>query len=195
LLRHSILVYRRLQRMEPNLFSLQKTLQNYGILISFSGRFSQEIIEELGDAVKKYLESESISQHDTYNVFSIFIEQTQNIKNYSASKENSSGADKIANSGIVTIGKSDVGHFVSSGNLIDSEDAQVLMSKLTSICSLDKVGLKKMYKEELKKDIPEDSIGAGLGLIDMARKASRPLEFSLIQLDHEYYFFTLNVYV
>lgn len=181
--------------MEPNLFDLQKILQNYGILISFSGRFSQEIIEELGDAVKKYLETESISQNDTYNVFSIFIEQTQNIKNYSGMKSNCLYGDKIANSGIVTIGKSEIGHFVSSGNLMERQDADALMAKLGIISSSDKVGLKKMYKEQLKKDIPLDSIGAGLGLIDMARKASRPIEYSLIKMDHEFSFFTLKVYV
>lgn len=181
--------------MELNLFDLQKTLQSYGILISFSGRFSQEIIEELGDAVKKYLETEHMSQNDTYNVFSIFIEQTQNIKNYSAIKTNSLLGEKISNSGIVTIGKSEIGHFVSSGNLMENEDTYTLMSKLTTINSLDKVGLKKLYKEQLKKDISADCPGAGLGLIDMARKASRPIEHSLIKLDNECHFFTLKVYV
>lgn len=181
--------------MELNLFDLQKTLQKYGILISFAGRFSQEVIEELGDAVKKYLETESISQNDTYNVFSVFIEQTQNIKNYSAIKINCPRGDKIANSGIVTIGKSEIGHFVSSGNLMESEDATVLMSKLGTINSLDKVGLKKLYKEQLKKEIPLDCQGAGLGLIDMARKASQPIEHSLVKLDNEFYFFTLKVYI
>jgi len=181
--------------MDLNLFELQKTLQSCGILISFSGRFSQEIIEELGDAVKKYLETESISQNDTYNVFSIFIEQTQNIKKYSAVKTNCLGGEKIANSGIVTIGKTEYGHFVSSGNLMESEDTYALTSTLARINSLDKVGLKKLYKEQLKKDISVDSPGAGLGLIDMARKASRPIEHSFIRLDNEFYFFTLKVYV
>ena len=42
-----------------NLIGLQKVLQNYGVLITFSGRFTQEVIEELGDAVKKYLETDA----------------------------------------------------------------------------------------------------------------------------------------
>ena len=83
--------------MQTNLLELQKILQQHGVLISFSGRFSQEIIEELGDAVKKYLETESISQTETYNVFSVFIEQTQNIKNYCGQKVNSPYLDRIAN--------------------------------------------------------------------------------------------------
>jgi len=179
--------------MEINLIDVQKALQKYGILISFCGRFSQEIIEELGDAVKKYLETESLSQNDTYNVFSIFIEQTQNIKNYSASKSRCPIGEKIANSGIVTIGKSEYGYFVSSGNIMDSKDAYALTAKLDIVSALDKIGLKKLYKEQMKKGMLIDSTGAGLGLTDMARKASRPLEYSLVKLDEEFHFFTLKV--
>jgi len=181
--------------MELNLLELQKVLQNYGVLINFSGRFTQAIIEELGDAVKKYLETESTSQNDTYNVFSVFIEQTQNIKNYGAQKSGSSIGERIANSGIVAIGKSEAGYFVSSGNLVENSDIIPLSSRLDEISSLDKAGLKKLYKEQMKKDISPDRIGAGLGLIDMARRASRPLNYSLVRLDDHVSFFTLKAYV
>jgi len=136
--------------METNLMNLQKEMQNYGVLISFCGRFSQEIIEELGDAVKKYLETEDASQHENFNVFAIFIEQTQNIKNYSAQKGSVALGDRIANSGIVAIGKSTTGYFVSSGNFIENKDVQSLRAQLDTIVAQDKTGLKKMYKEQMK---------------------------------------------
>ncbi len=181
--------------MQTNLLELQKTLQNFGVLISFSGRFSQEIIEELGDAVKKYLETESISQTETYNVFSIFIEQTQNIKNYCGRKAASPNLDRIANSGIVTIGKSTHGHYVSAGNLIEVADTQKFTAQLDIVAAMDKMALKQYYKQQLKADIPPGSNGAGLGLIDMARKASRPLEYSIQKIDQAVCFFTLKAYV
>ncbi len=180
--------------MELNLLELQKVLQGYGVLISFSGRFSQEIIEELGDAVKKYLETEAMSRNDTYNVFSVFIEQTQNIKNYSTSNDGPVG-ERIASSGIVAIGKSESSYFVSSGNLIENKDIPLLTDRLAEIANLDKNGLKKLYKEQMKKDISPGSTGAGLGLIDMARRASKPLHYSFAKVDEQVSFFTLKVYV
>lgn len=180
--------------MKMNLLHLQKTLEDYGVLISFSGRFSQEIIEELGDAVKKYLETDALSQTLIYNVFSVFIEQTQNIKNYSVQKAGSSSGERIANSGIVAIGKSESGYFVTSGNLVDSKDIPALTARLEEIVVLDKSGLKKLYKDQLKKDIMPGS-GAGLGLIDMARKTSFPLEYSSTKVDEDLFFFTLQVQV
>jgi len=181
--------------MEMNLLDLQKILQKYGALISFSGRFTQAVIEELGDAVKKYLETEAISQNDTYNVFSVFIEQTQNIKNYSSQRSGLPMGDKIANSGIITIGKSEDGYFVSSGNVIENKDIPILIARLNEIAMQDKAGLKKLYKEQMKKPIPPDSTGAGLGLIDMARRAKRPLSHSIVSLDDQISFFTLKVYL
>lgn len=181
--------------MEMNLLDLQKVLQNYGALISFSGRFTQAVIEELGDAVKKYLETEAMSQNDTYNVFSVFIEQTQNIKNYSFKKNGFPIGDKIANSGIIAIGKSDEGYFVSAGNIIENKDIPALTARLDEIAMQDKAGLKRLYKEQMKKTIPPGSTGAGLGLIDMARRAKRPLSHSIVSLDEQISFFTLKVYV
>lgn len=181
--------------MEINLIDVLNTLQSYGVLISFSGRFSQKIIEELGDAVKKYLETEAISQKETYNVFSVFIEQTQNIKNYSAEKSNTPLKDRIANSGIVAIGKSEAGYFVSSGNLVESADVPLLADRLEAITLKDKADLKKLYKEQIKKEVPPGTTRAGLGLIEMARKASQPLKYSMIKIDEEVYFFNLMVQV
>ncbi|WP_371376256.1 SiaB family protein kinase [Sporomusa aerivorans] len=181
--------------MTMDLLDLQKLLQNFGVLISFSGRFTQEIIEELGGAVKKYLETEATSQNDTYNVFAVFIEQTQNIKNYSSLQSSSLAGERIANSGIVAIGKSEEGYFVSSGNLVATGDVALLAARLDEIASLDKTGLKKLYKEQLKKEIPPGCSGAGLGLIDMARRASKPLHYSVVPLDETISFFTLKAYV
>ncbi len=181
--------------MELNLLELQKVLQSYGVLINFSGRFTQAVIEELGDAVQKYLETEAASKNNTFNVFSVFIEQTQNIKNYETQKASSLLGERIANSGIVAIGKSEAGYFVSSGNVIDNMDLGALAMRLDEMANLDKAALKKLYKEQMRKVITPGSAGAGLGLIDMARRASRPLDYSIVKLDESTSFFTLKVYV
>lgn len=176
-----------------NLMDLQRVLQDYRVMITFSGRFTQEVIEELGDAVRKYVETEAASLKDTLNVFSVFIEQTQNIKNYCVRKAASQEKERISNSGVVAIGKSGTGYFVSSGNLVETQDVPSLVEKLDRIQVLDKLELKKLYKEQMKKEVAEDSSGAGLGLIDMARKASEPLRYSIVKIDETVCFFTLQV--
>lgn len=181
--------------MKLGLRDLQALLQENGILINFSGRFTQEIIEELGDAVKRYLETENTPQSYTYNVFAVFIEQTQNIKNYGRAKEDTELGERIAASGIVAIGKSKEGYFVSSGNLIESSDAKKLTASLDALAQLDKAQLKKLFKERMRQEVPPGAQSAGIGLIDMARRSAKPLEYAVMQIDGILAFFTLKVYV
>ena len=76
------------------------------------------------------------------------------------------------------------------------EDGQILMDKVVALAALDKVELKKVYKEQLRK--PRDAeatSGAGLGLIDIARKASAPVVPSLKLLDNGTGYFSLSVQI
>jgi hypothetical protein len=168
-------------------------LRDKGILISFAGRLSQSLIEEYGAAVKSYLENEERPQNEVYHIFSIFIEQTQNIKNYCSLKQESPFGETIAQSCIVTIGKSDNGHFICSGNMVANADLAKLTARIDPLVSLDKAGLKQLYKEKLREASGPES--AGLGLIDIARKARGPLIYSITELDANLSFFTLKAIV
>ncbi|MEG6585129.1 SiaB family protein kinase [Dendrosporobacter sp. 1207_IL3150] len=181
--------------LKNKLLDLQRGMREHGVLISFSGRFSQGIIEELGNAVRIYMENDQKPKNAIHNVFAIFIEQTQNIKNYCVSKQNYPSSEIIANSGIVTIGKNDEYYFICSGNVIENGDVALLAERIAGISGLDKDALKKLYKEKIRQEVAPDAVGAGIGLIDMARKATQPLEYSVIKLDDSYSYFTLKVVV
>jgi hypothetical protein len=64
---------------------------------------------------------------------------------------------------------------------------------VASLAELDKQQLKALYKEQLRRPRQEGaSTGAGLGLIDVARKSSAPLQCSLDALDAGKAFFTIR---
>ena len=178
--------------MGNDLYELQKNLMSLGIVISFSGHFSQGIIEELSEAVKNHLENQEFTKGEIHNVISVFVEQTQNIKNYTASK-NGPNSCQICLSGIVIIGKNADGFFVNSGNLIENQDIEALESHLGLITSLDKNELKRLYKERLRSELPEGSTSAGLGLMDIARKTRRSLEYHFTPYNAQLTYFSLNV--
>lgn len=179
--------------IDIGLLDTQNTLKDKGILISFSGRFSQGIIVELGQAVQNYMKAEKIPKNEIYKTFAIFIELSQNIQNYSAVKENTDKDCKIANSGIANIGKTNGRYFVWAGNIIENSDAAPLKEKLDYLLTLDKPELKKLYKEQLKSDIQPESKGAGIGLIDIVRKAGEPPKYSIKQIDNDYSFYEIFV--
>jgi hypothetical protein len=175
------MVMRKLKFIE-----LKKKLTENNTLLSFSGPFSQDLIEDLGTAIKTYLATDRASKSSTYNVFSVFIEQSQNTRNYLTSKASELPGDAFTDSGIVTIGKEADKYLVCSGNLVRTEDAAELAARIDHLNQMTKEELKAEYKEQIKKDRtmdPEKRPGAGMGLIEIARKACADIEYEFIPYD------------
>jgi len=177
-----------------HLQQLKKSLEQYNILICFSGKFSQGIVEQLCDSIKGQItEGEPVNGNPS-KVISIFVEQTQNIINYNLQNANHKYHDQLLESSIITIGRTPNGFFVTSGNIIDTKDLGALVSKIDFLNSLNPTELKKYYKEVIKSDSPDDKgRGAGLGLIHMARKANSPIEYENYSIDDELSYFQINV--
>ena len=53
--------------------------------------------------------------------------------------------------------------------------------------------LKEMYKKQIKEGSISKKGGAGLGLIDIARKTGEKLDYQFLQLDDKFLFFILKV--
>lgn len=171
------------------LAQLKEALSGQGVMISFTGAFHHSIIEELGKAVRHYLESDAAAMTSMMDVFSVYIEQAQNVRQYTNAMED----DAVAHSGIVVIGKQEGRYVVSSGNLVVREDGEALVRRIDELKGLDRQALRKAYKTQMKAPRAEGSDAAGLGLIDMARKASAPLACNLDPQENGYSFFTLQV--
>ena len=70
-----------------------------------------------------------------------------------------------------------------------------LKKTLEHINSLDKEGLKDLYKEIIKNTTISDKGGAGLGFVDMARKSGQKLLYEFPEMSPDYHFFCLKVIV
>ncbi|MDF2596514.1 MAG: hypothetical protein K0R69_2855, partial [Clostridia bacterium] len=86
--------------MENTIYELQKKLRESNIEFIFSGIFSQGLIEELGGALKQRLQLQQATKSKISSAFFTFVEQTQNIKQYEVSKENTKDFSAIAGSGV-----------------------------------------------------------------------------------------------
>lgn len=177
-----------------NLYQLKENFNQEGILICFAGHFTHSIIEELGTAVKHHLEAAQLAKSSLLDVFSVFIEQAQNVRNYAEQQKTRGNQDHDFNSGIVTIGKSSGRHLVCSGNFVERSDIAPVIALLDRLKGLDKQELKGLYKEQLRRR-QEPAKGAGLGLLDMARKCSEPLHYSIREIDDRYCFFSINALI
>lgn len=180
------------------LTTLKSTLDQHGILLTFSGPFSQEIIEVLGEAIKKHIMSDETIKGNTLNIFSIFIEQTQNIKNYLGRPHFAKESADFHNSGMLIIGKEKEHYFICSGNLSEKNDIKTLVARVDEINAMDKEQKKAAYKTQLKQSrilVDGQPGGAGLGILDIARKATGPIEYSIISKDDRFDYIIFTVYI
>lgn len=183
--------------ISENLNSIVKEMNQQGVIISFNGTFTQNIIEEMGEAIKKYLEEDKTEDNDeirSYDIFSVYIELSQNIKNYFHKKMSCDTENeffKLAFESIIVIGKEKNNYYVCSGNVIDNADIKELKESIEHINSLNKEELRKYFKEKLKSK-RDDEYGAGLGLIDMVKKSKNPLEYLFVERNNKYSFFILK---
>ena len=173
----------------PDLFTLRKNFTEKQIMLCFNGPISRSLIEEIGIALKNYLTAEHAQPSEAMDVFAVYIEATQNIRHYTMLR---GYADADA-SATVVISRNESGRYVvSAGNTVEAEDGRVLVERIGALARLDKTELKRVYKEQLRKPRdPEAGSGAGLGLIDIARKATVPLAATVTNLDDGRVFFSL----
>lgn len=174
-----------------NLLQLHRDFSKKGVLISFNGSLSNSIIEEIGNAIKQYLHEEKREKGIISDIFSVYIEQTQNIRNYIAFQD----IDESHRSSIILISSTDGLYHITSGNSIRRSDVESLKQKMDHINTLDKDGLKQYHKEQRRKVREPDAKTAGLGLIDIARKSQGGLLYRFDSLDEDFDFFSLQVTV
>ncbi len=174
-----------------SLYQHKQDLERDGIIFSFSGPMSHDIIEGIGGAIRtKIGEGSDGDKRAALKVFSIFVEQVENVINYSVEKDPSNSAMSF---GIVVVGRKDGLFFVSGGNRIERTRQNKLGEYLAKLAAMDKNELKIYYKERRRAARDGDSKGAGIGFIEMARKSCKPLEFNFQKIDGEYSFFTIKI--
>ncbi len=171
-------------------------LKNKGIIFSFSGPISQNLLEGIGATLRQKMSLEETSTNITQKVFSIFVELMQNIINYSVERGSGGEADTELSSGILVIGKNNDQFYIKSGNYISRDQKDFLEEKLPIIREMDKDELKRYYKKQRREETEENSKGAGLGFIEMARRASSPIEYDILPAAEQgKYFFVVNVVI
>jgi Family of unknown function (DUF6272) len=180
------------------LFDIRSILRQRAINFAYSGYVTETVLSGVGDAIKQKLALDDADTKTLRGVFSVFVEAMQNMIRYSAEKVPNSVAELPfieMRYGVLTIGQEGDDYVVHAGNLIARSDVEQLRARLSQIREMNKEQLRALYKERLRAGPEEGSKGAGLGLMEIARRASKPIEFDFADVDDEHAFFTLKISV
>jgi hypothetical protein len=126
-------------------------------------------------------------------LFSIFVELSQNIMHYSSERVVIDG--KEIGVGIILFTENDSNFTIYSGNLVDNQSVRFLTDKIDNLNALNEEQLKDKYSSSLHADRPIESKGAGLGLIEIARKASGKISYNKHKTNANNTFVTIKVQI
>jgi len=176
-------------------------VQKLNIKVIYNGPMWEDGVKGLAEMVKTHLLHDQLAGSVSKAIFSVFIEQVTNILMYSEEKEKYSQPpdyDLID----VSIGTVIMGNridqretfFVQTKNAVKNDSIELLKQRIDYLNTLDKVQLRQFYKEKVREENDNpDSKGAGLGLIEISRRATAPIGYSFEPFTEELSYFTMYV--
>ena len=174
-----------------------RMLHDKRITLIYSGPLWSEGIGGIAGTLKKRLEFDALPMETSQEVFSVFVEQMNNMLMYSAEKVQFETTDKKqaeSPKGTFILGKEGKTYFVQTGNVMKNASVESVKNKIDYLNTLNKEELRKYYKKQMK--LPSgnlESKGAGLGFIEIARRTSSKIKYSFVPYDEGLTFFSLYV--
>lgn len=165
-------------------------------LIVFSGEITQEIVHSFTALVGQTMTLIGADEKPKKKVYHVLVELLQNICKHSGYRTIPSTDDEENESqvglGMAIFGYDQSNFIICTGNKIKKENIAGLKEMIDHINSLDKMGLKELYKFMIKKSRLSERGGAGLGYIDIAKKNLQKYEYEFVELSPEESMFILS---
>lgn len=166
-----------------------KRIEAEQFLFACRGSFNSDITDNI-----LFLTEGNLLELDTpkvaKKVYYLMVEGLQNITRHQYHDEDGSPFDGA----LFIINRRDQAYSITYGNFVSKEAKDQLEENLSTIVSKDSSELKEYYLEILNNSGFSTKGGAGLGLIDMARKSSGKINFEFAPVnDGFFYYLNLNI--
>jgi len=183
--------------MKIDILAYNRMLIDSNISIIYSGPLWAEGIDGMAEFIQRRLDKDELTLGASQAIFSVFVEQVNNMLMYSVEKELSEDTENPCldvSKGVFLMGKQGNSYFLQTGNYMKTSGVKLLKSRIDYINTLDKQQLRQYLKEQRKaEDNNPESKGGGIGLIEMARRASSKLDCQFIPCENGFTYFTMYV--
>ena len=167
-------------------------MEQGNIMLSFKGEVTSDLLTSILQIMETKMETLDEPPKIKKKVYNILVECLQNL--YHHIDEDDIKTAQNEKSALFMIRKNEDGEYsIMTGNYMAVENMDLMKSRLDTINSMDKEELKVYYKEVLNNGEMSAKGGGGLGMIDIARKSGKKLEYDFADVDDKFSFFSLNV--
>lgn len=173
------------------LLKLYESFEDKGISLIYLGNFNHRIIKMFSALTDEETERRGASGRAKRRLNHSVIEILQNLTKHSCPLFNEINISK----GMFIMGKDSDTYYIITANKIFNEDIPALSDAIDTVNSAALEQLNTMYKDQLRKGRVSKKGGAGLGLIDIARKTNKPIQYHFLPLNKKQQYFIIKVSV
>ncbi|MBN1158142.1 MAG: SiaB family protein kinase [Bacteroidales bacterium] len=181
--------------MSFNIKEYYSELSKGDVILAYKGTISSELINDILEAVEKRLDEANEDSSIKKRIYNILVESLQNLFHHIEEYHQGIEEDLDPKFGVLVIERENGMYKVTTGNFISSKRIKFLKEKIDKINSLTRDELKDMYKFILNHQKLSLKGGGGLGLVDIARKSGKKLEYVFYGYNENYSFFNLTIKV
>jgi hypothetical protein len=155
------------------------------LMFVYRGVVTNENSTSLLMLLEKEMETSEFATVGRKRLFMFVLESLQNVSRHSSPVQH-------ADMSLVVYSKNGDGYTVTTGNVIPFSAIQELKAKLDEINSLDTNEIRKFYRQMLGSSDFSNKGGAGLGLIEMAKKTGNKLDYDFVPVRTDFSYFILS---
>jgi len=188
-----IFIFVSIARPVGNIFEIYKQLEERNVIISFKGVMTSEILTTTLQIIESRMDKLEERPKIRKKIFNVLVECLQNLYHHIDDDIDDKSTPQNKRNCLFMIARENAAYIITTGNYIKPEDSPILEEKLDKINGMTRDELKSYYKQVLNEGTMSDKGTAGLGMIDIARKSGKKLEYDLTPINENLTFFSLSV--
>ena len=181
--------------MSFNVNDYYSQLNGTDVILTFKGSISSDVINKVLESLETKLAGEGEDPKVRKKIYNVLVESLQNLYHHVEDLPYEITEVQESKFGLLVVSRKGEGYKITTGNFINSNRIKPLKDKIDKINSLSQDELKDMYKFILNHQKLTAKGGGGLGLVDIARKTGNKLDYSFQNVNGDYYFFNLDIYI
>lgn len=162
-----------------------------GIIYSYQGKLTFDIIENILTEFKSAKEIEALDLIFRKRIYSIMVECLENTYRHNVYKPRKLRHDVVE---LSVIKDNDI-FIIEVGNYISVDKISTLKQKVEQVNKLNREEISKLYRTCITKASISEKGGAGLGIIEIARNSRNRIEYHITNEDKEVSYLELKIVV
>lgn len=160
-----------------------------GISLVYFGEFSHQITKMFSEMAETEADKNEEDRAARRRIYHAVVETLQNMNKHSDEIAEKGNVGK----GLYMIGRMDDIYYIITSNKVSREKVEGLMAAIDEVNNCSPEELKALHRKQLVEGKLSKKGGAGLGLIDIARKSGRKLRYLFMPQENKASLFILKI--